>query len=266
MSLTLVKQCPNCRTGLESEYNYCPACGQTTHLHRFNLHHIFHEVFHALTHADKGVIHLVKELTIRPGVVAREYILEGKRKKYFNPFTFLVLIVGLTIFVNSIVHPYTRSSDPVGQAAGREYRTEQERQQKLKVAERIRTSQQFLEKRGNVIIFLAIPIVTLTFWLLFFRSGVNYAEHLVAQVFFTGYYSLITSLVFTPLRPLFPNANAFAGTQILFQLVYITFAYYQFLPPNRPKSVFRVALATLAALMTWAVVSFAAMYLYIRFG
>ncbi|MCY7349575.1 MAG: DUF3667 domain-containing protein [Cytophagaceae bacterium] len=32
----------------------------------------------------------------------------GKRKRYFNPFTFLLLVLGFTIFVNSIFHPYSR--------------------------------------------------------------------------------------------------------------------------------------------------------------
>ncbi|RCR67534.1 DUF3667 domain-containing protein [Larkinella punicea] len=266
MSLNAVKECPNCSANLEDSFNYCPKCGQTTSIHRFNLPHIFHEIFHALTHADKGVLHLLKGLATRPGMVAREYILEGKRKKYFNPFTFLVLVLGLTLFANSIFHPYTRTNNPVQVAATRPYKSEQQKQFALKLAERQQTVQAFLEKRSNLIVFLAIPVITLAYWLFFFRTGINYAEHLVAQVFFSGFYSLFSTLVLTPIRQVFPEGNWFSITQLASQLVYLTLAYYQFLPPGRPKSIIKTALITLAGLMTWAVFSAGVIYLYVRFG
>lgn len=111
-SLSFMETCPNCSTLLEKKFAYCPICGQSAHIHRFNLPHVFHEVFHALTHADKGLLHLIKNLTLRPGVTAREYILEGKRKTYFNPFTFLLLVLGLTVLANSYFKPYGTAPSP----------------------------------------------------------------------------------------------------------------------------------------------------------
>ena len=42
----------------------------------------------------------MKNLAIRRGKTAREYILGGKRKKYYNPFTFLLLVLGFTVFID----------------------------------------------------------------------------------------------------------------------------------------------------------------------
>jgi hypothetical protein len=55
-------------------------------VHRITLKHFFHEVFHAFTHTDKEIFHLLKSLATRPGSTARQYVL-GKRQSYFNPFT-----------------------------------------------------------------------------------------------------------------------------------------------------------------------------------
>ncbi|GEM_PF-4297466 len=79
--------CLNCGAAWQPGMNYCPQCGQKTDIHRLTFTHILHEFFHAFTHADKGIFHLLKGLATQPGTVAREYV-EGKRKKYFNPFTF----------------------------------------------------------------------------------------------------------------------------------------------------------------------------------
>ncbi|GAB3927918.1 DUF3667 domain-containing protein [Larkinella terrae] len=264
MSLTALKECPNCSATLEGTDKFCPNCGQTTSIHRFNLPHIFHEIFHAFTHADKGVLLLLKELAIRPGIVAREYILEGKRKKYFNPFTFLLLMVGLTLLVNSVFHPYTdRTQNLVKRAEAKQYRSEEMRQRMIGYAERQQNMQTFIEKKNNLIIFLSIPLMAFIFWLFFLRSGVNYAEHLVAQVFFTGFYALVVFVLLTPLLKTIPG---FWRIQLLLHVVYLTIAYYRFLPGTRSFGLLKTLGASLLALMTWMVFSFGVGFLYIRYG
>lgn len=258
------KACPNCSAHLETTYHFCPHCGQTAFIHRFNLPHVFHEVFHALTHADKGVLHLIKELAVRPGVVAREYVLAGKRKKYFNPFTFLVLALGVTLFVNSIFHPYTRDlpSAPAAQnAPANPLRTPQ-----AGFAVRQKNLQMFFEQRSNLVLFFAIPLFALVYWLLFLRSGINYAEHLVAQVLFSGFYALISLALVAPLKLFFAGSTRFAGLQLLIQFLYLSFAYYQFMGPGRRWGLVKASAATLLVLLTWVVISFGGGYVYIRYG
>lgn len=81
-----IKNCLNSEHCLTTNQKFCSQCGQEVVIHKFALKHFFHEVFHEFTNADKGMFYLLKELALKAGVVAREHI-EGKRKKYFNPFT-----------------------------------------------------------------------------------------------------------------------------------------------------------------------------------
>lgn len=266
MTATALKTCPNCSTSLHGDEQYCPQCSQTTHLHRFSLGHIGHELMHALTHADKGALDLLKELAVRPGVVAREYVLEGKRKRYFNPFTFLMIVLGITLFVNSVFHPYTQRSSTAPPPATTRSESATQSTSPSEFRERQRDVQTFIEKRNNVVVFLAIPFFALFYWLFFLRSGINYAEHLVAQVFFSGFYSLVTLALLAPLKPLFTTGQQLGGVQLLLQFLYLSFAYYQFLGPSRSWRLVKAIFSTLLAIIAWIVVSSGIVYLYVRYG
>lgn len=265
MHLTSIKACPNCSADLESEFKFCPNCGQDTHIHRFNLAHIFHEAFHAFTHADKGVFHLIKNLIVRPGIAAREYTLEGKRKQYFNPFSFLLIILGLNLTVNSFIKPYTGGLNRTVSTTQRVAPTIPKAS--LPYVERRRAATSFIEKHINIVGLMAIPLFAFVFWLYFRRSGINYAEHLVANVFFSSFFSLVSVILTLVLGLLLnkylPFLNRFL---LLFQLGYLTITYYQFMNYNRPGQYFKTGAATLLALVSWVALSGGGVYLYILFG
>mgnify|MGYP002777665520 CR=1 FL=1 len=263
MNLTLVRQCPNCSADLEEAQQYCGRCGQKTQLHRFNLVHIFHELFHAVTHADSGFLHLTKGLAVCPGHAAREYVLEGKRKKYFNPFTYLLIVLGITLLVYSVAHPYTRSHS--SEAAAVQANSSAVNPQMKPYLERRQQVSAFFEKNSKVTLFFAIPIISLAFWLFFLRSGINYAEHLVANIFFAGFYMLFTALVLVPIMVVL-HLKFLNTLQLAFQAVYLTIAYYQFMKYHRPVLYLRTALATVSGLLLWSAFSGGLVYLYIAFG
>ena len=66
---------------------------------------LFHELFHAVTHTDKRILHLVKHLALRPARAAIEYW-KVPAKKYFNPFTFLLIFIALIVIINNLVKTY----------------------------------------------------------------------------------------------------------------------------------------------------------------
>ncbi|GAA4413688.1 hypothetical protein GCM10023187_42320 [Nibrella viscosa] len=222
-------------------------------------------MFHALTHADKGVLYLIKELSLRPGLVAREYILEGKRKQYFNPFTFLVLVLGLSIIMNSLFHPYSRTTQPTRTNTTQQTLSPQE-QKRNAVSQRRRMFQSFVEKRANIIAFVAIPLFAFIFWLCFIRSGIAYAEHLVASVFFLGFCFLITALVITPLTAFLPPGRWHSSAQLLLQFIYIAIGYFQFMGPRRPLFLLKTSFVTLLALAFWIGFSGTLVYIYLVYG
>lgn len=184
--------CLNCGIALDEGTRFCPACGQKTATHRLTLHDIGHDAWHALTHTDHSVLGLVKALLLRPGLVAREYVL-GRRKRYFSPFAFLVIATGLVVLVNLAtgiggfgdpkIHP-----GPVGR---------------------------FLNKHLNLFVLAQVPVLALWSRLLFLRSGMNLAENLVLAAYASGIralYSLVLVLAVAALQGWLPGGGAAAST------------------------------------------------------
>ncbi|WP_428658016.1 DUF3667 domain-containing protein [Runella sp.] len=170
--------CKNCKNSLEAKDDFCPKCGQSAHTHRIDMHHIWHDVVHAFVHADKGVIHLTKELALQPGIVVKEYV-EGKRKKYYNPFSYLVLTVAISAFLTHYFHLMEYNPQKVNPVT------------------------ELTSKYFNLILFVAAPVSALYSWLLFRRRGYNFAENLVLQAFLGGFRVVFFILIFTPLVILF---------------------------------------------------------------
>src|SRR5690349_5843120 len=106
--------CKNCESTVDA--NFCSNCGQKAHIHRITIGHVVHEFIHAVTHADKGFLLLIKKLITRPGIVARQYI-EGKRKTYFNPLSFIVITSAIHAFI-SYKSGYFTSMSSGGSAPG----------------------------------------------------------------------------------------------------------------------------------------------------
>jgi hypothetical protein len=91
-NMTSSRSCLNCGAALSTPY--CSQCGQKAATHRISLTYLLHEIPHAIFHVDRGLIPTLVGLFRRPGVVVAEY-LDGKRARYFNPLTLLVLCSSL---------------------------------------------------------------------------------------------------------------------------------------------------------------------------
>lgn len=87
--------CKNCHQSFEGKY--CSYCGQRGDAGRLSLHEVYHDVVHSFSHADKGVVRLLKDIFLSPGLFYQNYF-AGKRKTYFSPVTFFLLGMGLLIF------------------------------------------------------------------------------------------------------------------------------------------------------------------------
>ncbi|SKB91474.1 DUF3667 domain-containing protein [Daejeonella lutea] len=177
-------ECLNCGKEFTTSDNYCSACGQNTSTARMSTEHAVHQFFHAFTHTDKGFFDLIPQLLTKPGIVARDYN-EGKRKTYFSPFTFLLLIVA----VSTILVAYNNfMSMPTGD--GQPYQ--------------VKLVTNFLDKHFNVVVLFGIPLMAY-FTSLFFRKRINFAEGLVLISYVSGERSLFFAFVVLPLGVIFKD-------------------------------------------------------------
>ena len=96
--------CKNC--GEEISGNYCSNCGQKTKIDRINAKYILSEIPNTFFQIDAGLFFTIKEFFIRPGNSIREY-LEGKRKNYIRPISYVLLLSTFYALVANLVSETT---------------------------------------------------------------------------------------------------------------------------------------------------------------
>lgn len=89
--------CPNCQSVLQDRF--CARCGQKK-IGRLTIREVWDELLQATIEADRSLFQIIWQTFVRPGYLAREY-LEGKRKRFFSPFQFMLLLTGVSIFLVS---------------------------------------------------------------------------------------------------------------------------------------------------------------------
>jgi hypothetical protein len=208
--------CKNCDAPLNGKF--CSNCGQTVDIHRVTFGHFLHDFFHAFTHADKGILLLMKELIRKPGLVAKEY-LEGKRKKYFNPLSFLVIL--------SSIYAYASHTSGYFEALTH-FEQQQIRPNRMPY---YAESMEFMLNNGKFLALILMPLLMSFFsWLFFRKEKYNFAENLVLNAFVMGQIYIVMVVIFIPCFVLFPGFPVQLNNNIfhLLMIAYMIVAYQQF--------------------------------------
>jgi hypothetical protein len=182
-------QCRNCETNLRGPY--CSACGQS-HVHaRLELRTLVEHAFDGLVNLDTRALRTIGELTVAPGKVCRDY-LDGRRIPYVNPFkyafatfTCVAIVAEGLIYLNGV--SLGPPSDPL-------------------TAE----LDAFRLRWGMLINFIAMPLLAVILWLLFFSAPrrLRWVEHYVLVLFTFGHVALLQAL----LLPILQQAGSVAMT------------------------------------------------------
>jgi hypothetical protein len=257
--------CLNCETMLTADDHYCPTCGQKTDTHRLTIQHIFHEFFHAFTHADKGFLGMLADLLLKPGTVAREYV-KGKRKKYFSPFTFFILSIGVLVFSSHYFKTFEEhhKADPhvLAQLSG----NEAAKKQYLRIIERANNTTDFVGHHMNTIAMLVVPFYAFVGWIFFRRRGYNYSEILVAYILFQSVISLFMAAAIVPWLMKFKDQPFFYygyGVFLLLSSLYVGIGLYHFLGFKKRWSIILTTLVVLLAYLIYLVIMILAILYYL---
>ncbi len=236
--------CANCETPLQSGQRFCGHCGQRAHAGRLTMRQIGHDILHALTHADHSIVALVGQLAYRPGYVAREYV-DGRRKKHFGPFPFVVISVSLASFMIYLTGVHFFSPITESGAAG------------------------FLQRHVNVVIVLQMPFLAGWCALLFWTSRLNYAEHLVLAAYTSGFRMLFLGLITTPIMyfaKLDPGNLTVAPLYYGLWMIYFSVAAVQFHRGNLLWTVIRAVVAAALAQLSTILLIYLFIILYAHSG
>jgi hypothetical protein len=261
--------CLNCGTSVASNQNFCANCGQKARTHRLSLHDVGHDLLHYFTHADKGIFSLLKQLAIKPGFVSREYV-EGKRRKYFPPINFFLIVAALYVFMINVMNTATNAGSVTPNEKLRFERIKdlKEKEVVAKILERRATSTKFLGKYSNFIAMIATPLISFFLWLFYKKGQYNYTEHLVANLYISGFTVLCFAFVFNPLVSV-TNSHGFSSLLLLyfvFEISYRAISYYYFMNQKTRASAIKAALSSTAVILIWFVITYTLIYLYISSG
>jgi hypothetical protein len=238
------KNCLNCSQELSATIVFCPSCGQKTSSGRLNIRHIFHDIIHAFLHADSSIFRLFIDLIKKPGVIIREYV-EGKRKKYFNPFAYLVLVVGLATLAVTKFGILNFSARGVRNPVS-----------------------DFMNQHYNLIIFLSMPFLAFFTWLMFRKRGLNFAESLVFATYLSGERAVLFTFTIAPALYFFPGLYGYVlGIYIFLWCSYYGWAAMQFYQQKTFKTFILGFLVTVfTQILTTAVITTAIVFYFRSLG
>ena len=187
-------------------------------MQRITMAHLGHDMVHAFTHTDKGFFHLLLKLFVKPGVVAREYIAEGKRKRYFTPFQYLIIIGTIAAFVAANSHFLETTTAALG--GSDVYSARQ-----LAFMQKINS---FQTRYYNFMILLQLPFYAFAAKMVYKKHPYNFAELLTLQTFVSAQTTLIAMFI---MLSIFVTGKA-GGTMISIMGIVIicfqVFVYMQF--------------------------------------
>lgn len=227
------------------------------------MHHITHEVVHALTHADKGFFYLIKSLALQPGATVKEY-LSGKYKKYYSPFSFFFIVLGIYVLSNSFFKPFSANYDnsTATTQTGKyppKLKTAQQRAKYDNIRARADKAINFINTRTNIVLCVSTPFIAFIMFLIY-RKQLFYAEHLVVMTFVNSFLNLLSVFIFTPLLYLSRNGPLYYSIlmcMILSHFVYATIVYFGVLDcPRTFKGVVKCAGSVVVGIIGWMILSY----------
>lgn len=216
--------CLNCGVPFAGGQKFCGGCGQRTDIApKLTLRDIGHDLAHAITHADHSVFGLIRGLVTRPGQVAREYT-EGKRKRHFGPFAFLIISVSIASAVLLITGVDWFAPYDHGETGD------------------------LLQRHVNLVILVQTPLLALCCAALFRRDDRSFAEHLVLSAYTSGFHALFLAIVETPTFALTAADTAdprLAAVYFGAWFLYFAWAASQFYSGHRAWSALKAGIAVL---------------------
>lgn len=261
------RNCLNCGSALSPSQRYCSDCGQQTGIKRISAITLIHDFFRSLFDIDKGILHLIKGLATAPGTVAINYV-EGKRKRYFNPFGFLAICVAFSVIVSNWVAPY-ESLPKVNDIDVMDMPTKELRKLSLTANERATAVQNFVNQNMNIITVLIIPYVAFMLWLFFRKAKRNLSEIILAYILFTGFGTIISTF-FLYLPMIFLRSHlAFIiliWSSLLLQTLYYTWGMTTFFGYRTSKGFIKVLSVFLLTGFVGMVFTFIALFFYVYGG
>ena len=197
----VIQVCKSC--GFSVIENYCSRCGQPYKTKRISMRGLLHDIFHFFTHLDKGFGYTLKMLIIAPGHMQRAYV-EGERSNHQKPFSMFFICATVAalsrywIYQTLLKYYHTGNISEVN----------------------------FFHEYMVILHISLLPLHALIIYLLFYKSGYNYAEIGVLVLYSVSFFFLIAT--FTALFKFFWPQLDTAYIELPVLLIYNTITFLNF--------------------------------------
>lgn len=207
---------------------------------RISLYYFISDLPHAIFHVDRGILFNFRQLFMRPAAAIQEY-LDGRRKKYFHPASYLVIALLVNYLVVKLIdlHFYDvqelKLMTPLAAQAIMDYDQMQ---------------WWFLE-HTYIYILIAIPASSLFIYLIFrsARKQLNFAETAVVVIFTIAQGVYIQSMIYLCFGWVEDGSfrRTMESVNMSILIFYASFVAYQFLSTIHRK-LFRLLVALVAGI------------------
>ncbi|MFH6603346.1 DUF3667 domain-containing protein [Maribacter algicola] len=258
--------CKNCKSELSETSNFCDECGAKVVKKRITAIGLLSDIVQNVFGWDTKYFFTIRTLITEPGLLFKEY-LEGTRKKYVNPFTFLV--IGMTVailtfnffdeqFIEANKGAQKAQMEWMAEKLGGPYASGEFQAEQLESSEK---QTRFMLKYFNILVVLLLPIYSFLAFIIY-RRPYNYGEHIVINSFIQGLSFISISILFLislVTHPLLYGLNS------LLLLVFYTYAYGKLYRLSLGQSILKVLLF-IAILSAFTVATVIVAYLIAKFG
>lgn len=188
-----------------------------------------HDVLHGIWHFEKGMLFTAKQALLRPGKAALDYI-AGKRIQYYNVFYFILLLIGLSVFIQNyhehLIEIYNGKIENINNSTGK----------KIDV---------FMASYAKLLIFSFVPLFAFNTFILFRKKKLNLSEHfIIAGIIYLGIMIITVvghSFFFFDFTKHFEILSDIANIATpLIILFYVIYGYYTAFKENYGKIGFSV--------------------------
>lgn len=171
------QNCLNCGEPLKG--HFCHNCGQKATVGKLAWKSLLEEIFHFITHVEKGFFKTGKLLILKPGQLYKSY-LAGKRKDYHKPISFLLIWIAVFILIFSLSERFTN------------YQSENT---STFLTNDSNTSA-LISKYRSLIEIMILPFTALISWLIVGRHKLNYVEILAVTFYSISFLFILLSVQF----------------------------------------------------------------------
>lgn len=224
--------CINCNSDVST--SFCGNCGQSNPPKKLTFGYLWYDFQSRIYGFDGMFPRTLRDLTIRPGVAAREHI-AGNRVKHYGPVGYFFLMITVFLLILSMLNVdfVEFMSNSTKEISG------VSQNQSGQLAQRKLMS--FLSDNMRSFSFLIILPISLTAMLFFRKAGYNILEHSVLPFYVFGHIYWLT--IFSLLLYDFFEIGPYFLEQLVVSVLFFAFATSNFYHHNSKVKAFFKGLA-----------------------